>query len=338
VAPHTKVRLEPAEVRELVARALGGGARVAAARELRGGSFNACWSVTLASGAERVLKVAPPPALPLLRYETDLLRTEVDFYARAGAAGLPVPEVAGADFTRSACASDYFVMTRVPGRPLLEARRRLSREERAAVRRQLGRAAARLGAIRRTGSHGYDPPGARASRATWRAAFEAMLGNLLADAARWKVRLPRPAAELEALVSAHARALDAVNAPHLVHFDLWDGNVFVDGAAGEARLSGLIDGERAFWGDPLFELPSLALFGEIEDDEPFLVGYAEEQGRPLVFDEPARTRVALGQLYLYLIMWIEPAPRAFGPVKRAATRLYVGRFLRRALRRLERGA
>jgi len=58
----------------------------------------------------------------------------------------------------------------------------------------------------------------------------------------------------------------------------------------------------------------------------------------LVFDEPARTRVALGQLYLYLIMWIEPAPRAFGPVKRAATRLYVGRFLRRALRRLERGA
>ena len=294
--------------------------------------------MTLAGGAERVLKVAPPPALPLLSYETDLLRTEVDFYARAEAAGLPVPRVEGADFARSACASDYFVMTRVPGRPLLGARRGLTREELAGVRRQLGRAAARLAAVSRTGNHGYDPPGARSSRATWRAAFEAMLGNLLADAARWRVRLPRPAAELSALVAAHAAALDAVDAPHLVHFDLWDGNVFVERAAGGARLSGLIDGERAFWGDPLFELPSLALFGEIEGDEAFLLGYAEEQGRPLVFDELARTRIALAQLYLYLIMWIEPAPRAFGLVKRVATRLYVGRFLHRALRRLERSA
>jgi aminoglycoside phosphotransferase (APT) family kinase protein len=165
-----------------------------------------------------------------------------------------------------------------------------------------------------------------------------MLGNLLADAARWRVRLPRPAAEIEALVAARADALDAVAAPRLVHFDLWDGNVFVDGASGGARLSGLIDGERAFWGDPLFELASLALFGEIEDDEAFLLGYAEERGAPLRFDEGVRTRIALAQLYLYLIMWIEPAPRAFGPVKRAATRLYVGRFLRRALRGLQRGA
>lgn len=338
MAAHTKVRLEPAEVQDLVARALGGAARVVSACELRGGTFNACWSVTLANGGKRVLKVAPPPALPLLRYETDLLRTEVGFYARAAAAGLPVPEVVAADFTRTACPSDYFVMTRLPGRPLLDVRRRLSRQEHAGVRRQLGRAAARLAAVSRMGSHGYDPLGAGSSRATWRAAFEAMLGNLLADAARWRVRLPRPAAEFSALVAAHAAALDAVDTPHLVHFDLWDGNVFVERAAGEPRLSGLIDGERAFWGDPLFELPSLALFGEIEGDEAFLLGYAEEQGRPLVFDELARTRIALAQLYLYLIMWIEPAPRAFGPVKRAATRLYVGRFLRRALRRLERGA
>ena len=337
MAAHTKVRLEFGQVQDLVAHALGSAARATAARELKGGTFNTCWHVALAGGEELVLKVAPPPALELLTYESELLRTEVDFYARAGGCGVPVPSVLGADFTRRVCASDFFVMTRVAGRPLLAVRKSLSRDAHARVRRELGRAAARLSSVSRTESFGYDPPAARASRASWREAFEAMLGNLLADAVRWKVRLPRPAGEIEALVARAGPALDAVPAPRLVHFDLWDGNVFVDGDGGAPRLGGLIDGERAFWGDPLFEMASLALFDEIERDEALLRGYAEERGAALVFDDEARTRIALAQLYLYLIMWIEPAPRSFGWLKRVATRRYVGRFLARALSTLASG-
>ena len=91
------------------------------------------------------------------------------------------------------------------------------------------------------------------------------------------------------------------------------------------------------WGDPLFEMASLALFDEIERDDALLRGYAEERGAALVFDDVVRTRIALAQLYLYLIMWIEPAPRRFGWLKRVATRRYVGRFLARALRTLASG-
>jgi aminoglycoside phosphotransferase (APT) family kinase protein len=120
-----------------------------------------------------------------------------------------------------------------------------------------------------------------------------------------------------------------------VHFDLWNGNVFVDFSSNPVRLVGIIDGERAFWGDPLAELASLALFGDIERDAAFLRAYGEEIGQRLVFDAPTRTRVALAQLYLYLIMWIEPAPRKIGLARRVAIRALVGRTLRRVFARLE---
>ncbi len=330
----TRIPLDPGEVTELVRAALGSSARVASARLLTGGTFNACWKVALAEGPSLVLKVAPPPELELLHYEQDLLRTEVDFYARAAQAGVPVPAVVGADFSRRVIGSDYFLMTCIPGLPLTRARRRLSREALRGVRTELGRCAARLTAVRGD-FFGYSaaPVGTRAP--TWRAAFDAMLAILLRDAERLGVALPRPAAELTALVEACAPALDAVAAPSLVHFDLWDGNILVDVAADPPRLTGLVDGERAFWGDPLAEFASLALFGEIDRDAAFLHGYAEAAGRPLALDAPERQRIALAQLYLYLIMRVEPATRGSGGLLGFVIQRLVSRSLRRALRHLD---
>lgn len=333
----SRVPLTPAQVAELARAALGSGARVAASRPLRGGTFNACWGVTLADGAEVVLKVAPPPDLPALRYEQDLLRAEADFYARAGAAGVPVPRVLHADFARRLVASDWLLVTKLPGGSLESVRRRLTRDERAGVRRELGRATARIGTIR-ADAFGYAAPATGTRAARWRDAFAAMLAILLDDAERYRVALPRPRREIEALVEAHAPALGAVGEPRLVHFDLWDGNVFVERGPQGARLAGILDGERAFGGDPLAELASLALFGEIGDDAALLAGWAEEGGRAAVFTREERARISLAQLYLYLIMWVELAPRGTGLPMRIAIRHLAGRSLRRAFRRLQAGA
>jgi aminoglycoside phosphotransferase (APT) family kinase protein len=323
MSSRTQVELTPGAVAELVRAGLGSGARLLRAEPLAGGTFNACWGVALGDGTELVLKVAPPPSLPLLGYERDLLRTEADFYARAAAAEVPVPRVVHADFGRARIASDWLLMTRIPGRTLQSVRRRLSREDLAEVRTALGRVVARLARVRGDG-FGYAPAEVGTRAASWREAYAAMLALLLRDAARWNVRLPRPADAIEALVARVAPALDAVAAPSLVHFDLWDGNVFVDAG----RLSGVIDGERAFSGDPLAELPSLALFGDIEADAGFLRGFADESGRALVFDPPTRARVALAALYLHLIMWIEPASRG----TRGLVPFVIRRLVARALR------
>ncbi|HEY6789746.1 MAG TPA: hypothetical protein VI365_20805, partial [Trebonia sp.] len=71
----------------------------------------------------------------------------------------------------------------------------------------------------------------------------------------------------------------------------------------------------AFWGDPLAEFVSLALFGDIEQDTAFLHGY-RVAGGAVTFDSATRQRLSLYQAYLYLIMWVEAVPRQCSPERR----------------------
>ena len=141
--------------------------------------------------------------------------------------------------------------------------------------------------------------GDRAHGGDWPAAFAAMIGELRADAAAWQVPLP----PLDGVVERHRGVLAAVTRPALLHFDLWDGNVL---AGPDGALTGLVDGERFLFGDPLLDLVSPALFRRIEDDpaHPFLLGY-----RPPPFDPAARTRLTLYRIHLYLLMLTEAPSR-----------------------------
>ncbi|BFO18959.1 hypothetical protein SHKM778_53470 [Streptomyces sp. KM77-8] len=200
-------------------------------------------------------------------------------------------------------------MTACPGEPWTEVAP--ASAEQAALRTELGRQVARLHRV--TGpAFGY-PSGALGPLAPdWRTAFTAMTGAVLADARHYGAWLPRPAGEVAAVLRTAAGALDEVTVPVLVHFDLWPGNILVERtAAGQARIGGIVDGERMFWGDPLADLVSLALLGDIATDDAFLAGYAEAGGR-VAYDRAARVRLALYRAYLYLIMLIETVPRAAG--------------------------
>lgn len=110
--------------------------------------------------------------------------------------------------------------------------------------------------------------------------------------------------------SAAAPVLDDVTRPALVHFDLWQGNLLVDGEPGARTIGGIIDGERMFWGDPAADFVSLALLGDVEKDEDLLAGYASSAADgAVVFDSSLRLRLALYRCYLYLIMLVETVPR-----------------------------
>src|SRR5215510_4137706 len=86
-----KPQLTAEEIERLVRRGLGPHVDVVETVEFTDGYFNAAYGLRLRDGRDLVLKVAPPRELKLLRYEFDLMRTEVHFYERAGAAGVPLP-------------------------------------------------------------------------------------------------------------------------------------------------------------------------------------------------------------------------------------------------------
>jgi fructosamine-3-kinase len=169
----------------------------------------------------------------------------------------------------------------------------------------------------------------------WRDAFLAMTTAVLTDAVHFAVALPRPVVAIGELLHAAAPALDQVATPALVHFDLWDGNILIDATGRTPSITGIIDGERMMWGDPAADFVSLALFGDIEQDDRFLTGYRAAGGKA-DFDERLRVRLALYKTYLCLIMLTEAVPRGYSGTEHLQTVRRVKDELANALDMVER--
>ena len=301
----TQRRLDPDQVRRYLAASLGPAPGVADCGPLAGGGFAAVWWVTLDDGRAVVLKVGPPPQVPLLRYERDMIGAEARYLrlVAARAPAVPVPPLL--HHGRDPVLGDWLLTGLLPGRTLWDLTR--AGVEVGPVRAEFGRALAALHGV--TGDrYGYD--GGRTGAPTWRGAYTAMVDDLLADAADWVVPRPVPAARIRELVDRHSHVLDAVRRPALLHFDGWAGNVLaVEGPDGTPRLSGLVDGERHLWGDPLLDLVSPLLFRRVEDepDDPLVRAYRTIAPFPL--NAGVRRRLGLYRLHLYLLMTVEMPSR-----------------------------
>lgn len=279
---------------------------MASCHRLAGGTFNAVYLVALADGSKLVVKIPPGPQTPVLRYEQGILGTEALYYRLARQRdGVTVPAVVAAD--TSGGDGGYLVMTHCGGRPWPELVPPPEAAEQRELRAELGRQVARLHTITGTG-FGYPSQALGPLQATWRAAFLEMVSAVLADASKYGATLPRQACDIQDWFAARSAVLDEVTTPVLVHFDLWDGNILVESRSDGRRISALVDAERAFWGDPMAELVSLSLFGDIRRDSGFLDGY-RSAGGTVSFDAAARQRLLLYRVYLYLIMWVEAIPR-----------------------------
>ncbi|MFC8452807.1 phosphotransferase [Kitasatospora sp. NPDC057223] len=311
----TKQRLGPAEIRAVVANALGPEAQVTEVRELTGGTFNAAYRLTLtAPDRVVVLKVSPPPVTPLLTYEHGLMGTEAAFYELVGAATeVTVPQVVAVNYERQVVDGDYLVMSHLDGAGWDSSHASLGPGDHARLRRDLGRLTGSLHTVTGT-EFGYPQHPGPSEGDSWRAAFGRMLDDVLADARRYGVTLPVDPEELLTVISRRAWLLDAVTVPVLVHFDLWEGNVLLAERDGRPEISGIIDGERAFWGDPLADLVSPALFGDIADEADFLAGYRSAVGPSFELTPQALQRIAMYRIYLDLIMLVEAVPRGYDPV------------------------
>lgn len=287
--------------------------QVTSVTPLSGGTFNDVFRVTLADGRRLILKVQPSPDFPLLAYEQGIMRTEALFYQLARQRH-PVPAVVQVGFDRPGDARDFLLMTEIPGQPWPAIADQIDRDQRLKLRGDLGRIVADLHSVTGT-QFGYP---ALPLADSWREAFGAMMETILTEADRYKVALPLPTESIRRLTAHHASVLDEVTTPVLVHFDLHDGNILVD-TDGSMRIAGLIDAERAFWGDPLADFVCLALLDDIHRDEEFLAAY-REAGGPASLDGSSPIRLSLYRSYMYLIFLVEAGLRQYP----ASTYEYLG--------------
>jgi aminoglycoside phosphotransferase (APT) family kinase protein len=294
----TQVSREQAEA--VVAVAFGDGALLQRFEECNEGWFNAVHRLVLDDGSQCILKIAPPPAVRVLRYEHDLITTEVRALRIVrDRTELPVPAVLAWDDTCQLLPTPWFIMEHCPGTLLSVLRPTLDQHERQAIDAQLARHLASMNVIT---AETFGRPDATAQHdSLWSVAFTRLVNDVLADANDAGVQLPIPTTAVASLISSRSAALDEVTDPHFVHWDLWDPNVFID--PDTLEVVGLIDFERVLWGDPLME----AQFTGKRSHDPIFDAY----GQRLLDAPSAVTRRKLYDLYLYLVMTVECAYRNY---------------------------
>jgi aminoglycoside phosphotransferase (APT) family kinase protein len=296
----TKSLVSHETAQSIVTRHFGNSHKIAAFEELKEGYFNAAFRIELRDGLKCVLKVAPPPDVRILRYERDILRAEVETMQLVkNRTQMPMPAILFHDDTCSLLPSPFYAMEFVEGAPLHKLRPTLTSAEQAEIDHATGRYLRQMNAIQGETFGYYAQPEMRSG--SWQEAFDRMLSNVLQDGRDAGVTLPMDYDGLLALTRQHSSVLDEVTTPALVHWDLWDGNIFVDPAS--KKITGIIDFERALWADPLMEVN----FGAFGINPMFIEGY----GLPLSFTPAQQMRRTLYNIYLFLIMVIECAYRNY---------------------------
>lgn len=244
---------------------------------IRTGKHNASYWVDSDQG-RFVLRIAPPDEAGFLFYERLMLRQEPDLHALIRArTALPVAEIVGHDFDRARVDRDYVLMTALPGRPLSDVPG-LAPAQFGHVLRQVGEYLGQLHALTAADCLGVEAYGYLGAHRpmepafTWAAAFCDMWNKLLDDVVACGSYSSDEADLMRDLLERYSHHFERSVTPCLLHMDVWSQNILVDGSG---DVSGLVDFDRALWGDVEIEFAVLDYCGISEP--PFWEGYGVQR-------------------------------------------------------------
>ncbi|MCD6288098.1 MAG: aminoglycoside phosphotransferase family protein [Candidatus Hydrogenedentes bacterium] len=287
----------------LIERATGMAVGTVSFRRVPTGKFNTTFEVSTGSGSY-ILRIAPPDDAGFIFYERRMMAQEPDLYRCVrDNTTVPVPDVYLYDDSRDLIDRDYIVMERLPGRPLTEAG-----PGRVSMPRVLETVGDFLKQIHGITANQYGYLGAHrpmAPASTWGEAFETMWRKLLDDLVACGGYSDDDRTYMANLFDRNRPLFDTQGPARLLHMDVWHQNILVDDTG---EVTGLIDMDRALWGDPEIEFAVLDYCGISEP--PFWQGYGSRRDT-----SPDARRRALFYLlyeiqkYVIIRMWRTHDPR-----------------------------
>ncbi len=285
----TKNRQSDETITEMAKKAFPG-KTVIKIKELTEGMCNVTYHVVFDDNSESILKIAAENTAGYTSNEINLMRAEVEAMRLvSGKCSFKVAEVQYYDCSRTVCSGDYFFMEKLPGENYAFLKDKLPEHVVKELNREIGRISGELTAVTNA-QFGF-----LGDERRYDTLFEfvrTMLTNLLSDARKKNVDLGCDAQRLIKRLDSEKESFDEVRSATLVHWDMWEGNIFVR----ERHVSGIIDWERALWGEPFMD----DRFRKHNLNDEFLEGFGLSS-----FSDSDLTRIRWYDVILYLTMMIE---------------------------------
>lgn len=243
----SKNKLTDEKIRELAGHAFPD-KTAAEISELNAGMCNALYLLTFTDGFRTVLKVSSPGMHGKASNERWLMESETASMRLIAerAPLVKVPKVLFYDDSMTRCSGKYFFMEFVDGDRMMERRKEFTEEEAKKLYTDMGRCVRRIGEVKN------DTFGIVNSGITFDCLYglvNQLIGNVVGDLERAGADMGVRGEEILGQLLADKPYFDEVTQPSLVHFDIWENNIIIQGD----EIVGILDWERALWGEPLME-------------------------------------------------------------------------------------
>lgn len=264
--------------------------RVITIKELADGMCNATYYISFHDGSESILKIASKDKKGSITNEINLMQAEVTAMKIVREnCSFKVADVQYYDSSNLICDGNYFFMEKIEGENFHCVKNRFTKDEVARINTEIGKISKELSNVQNTvfGFLGEDN--------RYDSLYEfvkQMLKNLISDAEKRNIDILYGEQFYLSELEKEKHAFETVCYSSLVHWDMWEGNVFVK----DGHVSGVIDWERALWGEPYMD----DRFRMHNRCNHFLEGFGKT-----TFEENEIKRMRWYNIILYLTMSIE---------------------------------
>ncbi|NVM04554.1 MAG: aminoglycoside phosphotransferase family protein [Candidatus Helarchaeota archaeon] len=268
------------------------------------GKFNASFIVKL-KNRDLVLRIAPPQDTGLIFYEKNMMAQEPGIHRIVrGKKGIPVPEIYIYDTSHSIVDSDYIIMEKIDGITATDAHF-LTKNQWDNVLYQIGEYLRELHSITAEeygylGEHHPMEP-----QKDWASAFRVMWNKMVNQIVDVEGYSKMEGEFFTELLDKYIEIFKHNPASSLLHMDIWHQNIILDRSG---KIVGIVDWDRALWGDVEIEFSVLDYCGISES--PFWKGYGKERNA----SENAHLRNVFYLLYeiqKYIVIY---ATRRYNPM------------------------
>jgi aminoglycoside phosphotransferase (APT) family kinase protein len=256
-------------------RAFGPGIQVVSARELSGGTFNRTFLIAFLD-QQVILRIAPPTTADVAWHERQLMRREHHIQPFFAAVAHFMPRTLMTDFTQQLSACDYVFQSFIEGERWEDIADSFTTEESEHLWEQFGRITR---TIHDTAGTSFGGPYPMTEYRTWSQTILDRFERVIAAMNEVQLDLT----DIQSIFTAaqdHTTMLDEIQQPHLLHGDLWLFNILIGRSAAGPNIVGILDADRAWWGDPLADWTMFVLAkSESSETKPshdqFWRGYGE---------------------------------------------------------------